>query len=76
MAKQRFEKGSEEWQMFTDYWNLCQEVWQTEDSEEYWHEAYEKCKEFGEKYKGVFGDFARKLSLSLLYYIGEKGARK
>lgn len=76
MASVRFEKGSEEWTMFTEYWSLCQSVWQTEDSDEYWQEVYDKCKAFGEKYKGVCGEFAQKLALSLLDYLGKKGAKE
>lgn len=75
MAQVKFDKGSEEWMMFTEYWSLCQSVWQTEDSDEYWKEAYNKCKAFGEKYKGICGEFARSLALSLLEYLGKKGAK-
>lgn len=73
MAQQRFEQGSEEWMMFTEYWSLCQQVWKTEDSDEYWQEVYDKCKSFGEKYKGVCGEFSKSLALSLLDYLGKKG---
>lgn len=75
MAQQKFDKGSEEWMMFTEYWSLCQSVWQTEDSDEYWKEAHDRCKAFGEKYKGICGEFARSLALSLLDYLGKKGAK-
>lgn len=75
MASVKFDKGSEEWMMFTEYWSLCQSVWQTEDSDEYWQEAYNKCRAFGEKYKGICGEFARSLALSLLYCLGKKGAK-
>lgn len=76
MAQVKFDKGSEEWMMFTEYWSLCQSVWQTEDSDEYWQEAYNKCRAFGEKYKGICGEFARSLALGLLDYLGKKGAKK
>lgn len=75
MAQVKFDKGSEEWMMFTEYWSLCQSVWQTEDSDEYWQEAHDKCKSFGEKYNGICGEFARSLALSLLDYLGKKGAK-
>ena len=35
MASVKFSKGSEEWQMFIDYWNLCQKHWQVESTDEY-----------------------------------------
>lgn len=75
MAQVRFEQGTEEYVMFKDYWNLCQSVWQTEDSDEYWQEAHDKCRAFGEKYQGICGEFARSLALSLLDYLGKKGAK-
>lgn len=75
MASVRFEKSSEEWMMFTEYLSLCQSVWQIENTDEYWQEAYNRCKAFGEKYKGLFGQFAQGLALNLLDYLGKKGAK-
>jgi hypothetical protein len=50
-------------------------VWQTEDSDEYWQEAYNKCRAFGIKYQGICGEFARSLALSLIDYLGKKGVK-
>ena len=36
MASAKFNKGSEEWMMFTDFWNLCQKYWIVENTDEYW----------------------------------------
>lgn len=51
MAEVKFGKGSEEWQMFVDYWNLCQKHWQVENTDEYWENLIDDCNEFCEKYK-------------------------
>lgn len=50
MAAVKFQKGSEEWQLFMDYWNLCQKYWQTEDTDEYWDELIHEMTLFAEKY--------------------------
>jgi len=52
MAAVKFGKGSTEWQMFTEFWQLCQKYWQIEDSEEYWNSMVQEVDEFSEKYKG------------------------
>ena len=74
MAQVKFDKGSEEWMMFTEYWSLCQSVWQTEHADEYWKDAHDKCKAFGEKYKGICGEFAKSLAIALIDYLGKKGS--
>ena len=53
MASAKFNKGSEEWMMFTDFWNLCQKYWITEDTDEYWKEVLISSNEFYEKYKSI-----------------------
>lgn len=72
MAFQRFEKGSEEWQMFMDYWGLCQSLWVPEDTEEYWNDAYNRCRKFGEKYSGCCGKLSNSLALGLLNHLDAK----
>lgn len=72
MASQRFEKGSEEWQMFMDYWSLCQFLWIPEDTEEYWNDVYNGCRKFGEKYSGCCGKLAHSLALGLLNHLDTK----
>ena len=34
MAEVKFAKGSEEWQMFMDFWALCQKYWEPEETDE------------------------------------------
>lgn len=51
MAGKKIVKGSEEWQMFQDFWKLAQEIWEPEDTNEYWQEVIGKTDEFYRKYK-------------------------
>lgn len=67
MAGTRFEKGSEEWKMFTDFWTLCQKFWIAENSDEYWQSFIDASNEFCEKYKGITdGIFPNKLAMAIL----------
>ena len=50
MAEVKFVKGSEEWQMFMDYWALCQKYWEPEDSDEWWEEVLHEIDVFAKKY--------------------------
>ena len=50
MAEVKFIKGSEEWQMFMDYWALCQKYWEPEDSDEWWEEVLHEIDVFAKKY--------------------------
>ena len=34
--RKTFEKGSQEQQAFSDFWNLMQDYWEPEDNEKYW----------------------------------------
>lgn len=64
MAEVKFQKGSEEWQMFVDYWNLCQKHWNVEYTDEYWENLIEDANKFCEKYKDY--KFARQVALAFL----------
>lgn len=50
MAGCKFQKGSEEWQMFNDFWKLCQEYWEPEENQEYWDKLILEASKFVEKY--------------------------
>lgn len=52
--KKVFGKGSEEWQMFTDYWKLCQGLWNPEQTDKYWEEVIRQTDLFYKKYKTPF----------------------
>lgn len=69
MASKKFERGSIEWQMFTDYWSLCQKYWETEDNNNYWEMVVAETNAFYKKYKTRF---AKKLVLALAEELTEK----
>lgn len=52
MASKKFGKGSPEWNMFQDYWKLCQEFWIPEDTDEYWEQFIDSGNNFLEKNNG------------------------
>lgn len=73
MASVKFQKGSEEWQMFVDYWDLCQKFWIVESAKvnkSYWEDMVQSAAEFVEKYNS--DEFAMKLALAFLYVQGAK----
>ena len=64
MASKKFNKGSEEWMMFTDFWNLCQKYWILEDTDEYWESVISSTNEFYEKYNNI--PLSKRLALAFI----------
>lgn len=54
MAKQILIKGSEEFEMFRDYWTLIQENWITEEVDGYWEKVSNDSDSFYKKYNTQF----------------------
>jgi hypothetical protein len=53
-------KGTEEFQMFMDFWDMMQAVWGIEDTNEYNVEATKEMEKFLAKHKSPFaGDLVR-----------------
>lgn len=76
MASRKFEKNSEEWQIFTEYWKLCQQYWEIEDNDEYWKHAIEAVDRFYKKYKGENEFFAKKLAIAFTDTLSEKEKKR
>lgn len=66
MAGAKFAKGSEEWQMFKDYWLLCKKYWEPENNDAYWEEVVKDTDKFYKKYNS---DFSRALALALVHEL-------
>ena len=64
MAEQKFGKGTEEWLMFMDYWNLCQKHWVVEKVDDYWEQLIKDANEFIAKYDTI--KLAKNLALALV----------
>ena len=74
MASVKFQKDSEEWLMFQDFYRLCQKYWIPEDAKvnkKYWEELMIEAGLFAEKYNQ--NEFAKKLALA---FLGFQGGRK
>lgn len=67
MASVKFSKGSEEWQMFMDFWTLCQKYWEPEKSDEWWDEALREIDSFAKKYGSTI--FVRGLCMALVNHL-------
>ena len=50
----KFQKGSEMWSMFVEYWDLVQKYWNVEDVDEYWDCMIAACSQFLHKYHASF----------------------
>lgn len=53
MAKEKFTKNSPEWEMFRDFYQICEQFWIPESSEDYWKQLTEAGDEFVAKYKNL-----------------------
>ncbi|MCI1958611.1 MAG: hypothetical protein LKJ25_03185 [Clostridia bacterium] len=56
MAEIRVKKGSEEWEMFRDFWNLYQKYGLAENTDKYWEDVVKAVGVFTKKYKSVFAN--------------------
>ncbi len=50
MATKKFEKGTKEFDFFSDLWKLSQMVWVPENTDDYYEDALRKITEFDAKY--------------------------
>lgn len=53
MAAVKFNKESAEWHMFTEYWKICQQYWEVENTDEYWEGLVQEAERFFKKYKNI-----------------------
>ena len=67
MEKQ-FQKGTEEFLMFADFYELCKRFWIPEDTEEYWEALVSASQKFSEKYGSVY---AKHLAMGLIDALEE-----
>ena len=64
MASFKFGKGTDEWLMFMDFWNLCQKYWVVETADEYWEQLIKDADAFIVKYDTI--KLAKNLAWALL----------
>jgi hypothetical protein len=66
MSRAEFKKDSVERQMFVEFWNICQDYWVGEKSDQYWSDLINTLDDFGNKYKAIPGAFAARLSVAFV----------
>lgn len=69
MSAIKLQKGTEEFEMFRDYWKMIEENWGVEDSEAYWNKVIEDTDAFYRKYET---EFSKKLALALINELERK----
>jgi hypothetical protein len=72
------ERGTEEYQLFTDYWALCKKYWILNDTDEWWERAINDTNRFIEKYKNSKSNvFALKIGTALIDHLeSQKNTRR
>lgn len=69
MSAIKLQKGTEEFEMFRDYWKMLEENWGVEDSEAYWNKVIEDTDAFHRKYDT---EFSKELALALINELERK----
>ena len=69
MGSVKLLKGSEEFEMFQDYWKMMQSVWSVENKKEYWEKVVEDTDRFYRKYQT---EFSKELALALANELERK----
>lgn len=69
MSAIKLQKGTEEFEMFRDYWKILEENWGFEDSEAYWNKVIEDTDAFYRKYET---EFSKELVLALINELERK----
>lgn len=65
MAEKKFEKGSEEWQFFQDYWKFRQKYYEADNEDEWFETLHREADKFYKKYKEtLLKEYAKELILT------------
>lgn len=56
------EKGTREWQMFGEFFQLCKNHWNAKDTDEYWENLINDNNDFYNKYKDI--PLSKKLAIA------------
>ncbi len=51
MAGKNFTKNSPEWNMFRDFYKICERYWVPEENDDYWRSMIRDTEALNEKYK-------------------------
>ena len=70
MAEIKFQKGSEEWLMFQEYYKIIQKYYIPESNDIYWDSVFEEMDGFCKKYQQV--PLAIKIAMAFLKTMEEE----
>ena len=70
MAEIKFQKGSEEWLMFQEYYKIIQKYYIPESNDSYWDSVVEEIDGFCKKYQQV--PLSRKIAMAFLKTMEEE----
>ena len=70
MAEIKFQKGSEEWLMFQEYYKIIKKYYIPESNDSYWYAVVEEMDGFCKKYQQV--PLARKMAMAFLKTMEEE----
>lgn len=68
MASAELKKGTEEYMMFLDFWNLCKRFWTPEQKDDYWKDLINETDKF---YKKYHTPYAKNFALGLVNALDE-----
>ena len=68
------EKGTEEWQMFGDYFNLCKKYWKPTLDDAYWDNLINDVDKFVKKFESI--GLAKQIALTFIDYQEKKAKGK
>lgn len=74
MGSVKFQKGSEEWMMFMEYWALCQKYWIPEKDDAWWDEALAEIDAFAKKYGSTV--FVRGMCMALVNHLEDENMNR
>ena len=67
MASKKFEKGSEEWQFFNDYYKFRQQFYEADNEDAFFEELAKQANKLYEKYKKTeIAEYAKRLIMAHL----------
>lgn len=71
--KNRFGKGSIEFQIFNEFWGMFKEYCEITEDDTFWNKATNSTSAFSKKYKGTeYEKFTMNLSLALVELLDDK----
>ena len=70
--QQKFEKGTELWQMMADFNRFQSDFWNVEKSDEYWNNFMQKMNELAKKYENFDKIYIQNILLAFMNIQEEK----